>query len=96
MCGNFAEYQIDLESFINEIVLPDCPPPIFALAQSMGATVLLRAAHAGTALVRSHGVAGADDRRFPACAGRAATRTLVRTMRLMGLGASMFRAATHR
>ena len=47
---NFAEYQIDLESFINEIVLPDCPPPIFALAQSMGATVLLRAAHAGIRL----------------------------------------------
>ena len=68
---NFAEYQIDLESFINEIVLPDCPPPIFALAQSMGATVLLRAAHAGHSLVRSHGVAGADDRAARACAGRA-------------------------
>ena len=46
---NFAEYQIDLDSFINQIVLPDCPPPIFALAQSMGATILLRAAHAGGA-----------------------------------------------
>src|SRR5437764_1482767 len=44
---NFAQYQIDLESFINEIVLPDCPPPLFALGQSMGATILLRAAHAG-------------------------------------------------
>src|SRR6266536_1922716 len=44
---NFAQYQIDLETFINEIVLPDCPPPLFALGQSMGATILLRAAHAG-------------------------------------------------
>ena len=31
----------------SEIVLPDCPPPHFALGHSMGATVLLRAAHRG-------------------------------------------------
>ena len=43
----FAQYQIDLESFINEVVLPDCPPPVFALAHSMGASILLRAARAG-------------------------------------------------
>jgi lysophospholipase len=28
-------------------VLPDCPPPHFALAHSMGAAVMLRVAHAG-------------------------------------------------
>ncbi len=44
---SFSEYQIDLDCFIKEIVLPDCPSPIFALAHAMGATVLLRAAHAG-------------------------------------------------
>src|ERR1700751_603868 len=44
---NFAQYQIDLESFINESVLPDCPPPLFALGQSMGATILLHVAYAG-------------------------------------------------
>src|SRR5207244_10368580 len=44
---NFSQYQIDLETFINEVVLPDCPPPLFALGQSMGATILLRAAYAG-------------------------------------------------
>jgi lysophospholipase len=43
----FADYQLDLEAFINEVVLPDCPPPHFALAHSMGATVLLRAAREG-------------------------------------------------
>src|SRR5436190_3816813 len=36
---SFAQYQTDLETFINEIVLPDCPPPVFALAHSMGATI---------------------------------------------------------
>src|SRR5262249_24814744 len=36
---SFSQYQIDLEAFINEVVLPDCPPPLFALGQSMGATI---------------------------------------------------------
>ena len=29
---------------MTQIVLPDCPPPYFALAHSMGANILLRAA----------------------------------------------------
>jgi lysophospholipase len=32
---------------MREIVLPDCPPPIFALGHSTGATILIRAAHRG-------------------------------------------------
>jgi lysophospholipase len=44
---SFAKYDIDLATFIHEVVLPDCPPPVFALAHSMGATVLLRAAYQG-------------------------------------------------
>jgi lysophospholipase len=32
---------------MREVVLPDCPPPIFALGHSTGATVLIRAAHKG-------------------------------------------------
>jgi lysophospholipase len=84
---NFSQYQIDLETFINEVVLPDCPPPIFALAQSMGATILLRAAHAGCrwfdrTVLLSPMIALPGMRRL------APTRNLVRTMRLMGLGAS--------
>jgi len=43
----FSDYQLDLDAFVNEVVLPDCPPPHFALAHSMGATVLLRAARQG-------------------------------------------------
>src|ERR1700741_1230698 len=26
---SFAEYGIDLDAFVNEVVLPDCPPPYF-------------------------------------------------------------------
>ena len=42
--SDFSEYEIDLETFMKEVVLPDCPPPFFALGHSMGASVLLRAA----------------------------------------------------
>ncbi len=59
---NFAQYQIDLESFINEIVLPDCPPPLFALGQSMGATILLHAAYAGHRWFDRMVLLGADGR----------------------------------
>jgi lysophospholipase len=45
--ANFSEYDTDLETFMREVVLPDCPPPLFALANSMGATVMLRAAAKG-------------------------------------------------
>ena len=44
---DFADYEIDVETFVQQIVLPDCPPPYFALAHSMGGAVMLRIAHAG-------------------------------------------------
>jgi lysophospholipase len=43
--GSFSEYQLDLDAFMKQIVLPDCPPPYFALAHSMGAANVLRAIH---------------------------------------------------
>jgi len=45
--GSFAEYMTDLETFMKEVVLPDCPPPLFALGHSMGASVLIQAAAKG-------------------------------------------------
>ena len=44
---DFSEYDSDLETFMREIVLPDCPPPLFAIGHSTGATVLIRAAYRG-------------------------------------------------
>jgi lysophospholipase len=44
---NFDEYAIDLTTFMREVVLPDCPPPLFALGHSMGASVLLRSVWQG-------------------------------------------------
>ena len=45
--GSFARYDIDLDTFMREIVLPDCPPPYFALCHSTGSAVLMRAAARG-------------------------------------------------
>jgi lysophospholipase len=81
---NFSQYQIDLETFISEVVLPDCPPPVFALAHSMGATILLRAAHAGYRWF-DRAVLLAPMIALPGLRRLAATRIMVSTMRLMGL-----------
>src|ERR1700694_378767 len=82
---SFSQYQIDLESFIHEVVLPDCPPPVFALAHSMGATILLRAAYAGHRWF-DRMVLLAPMIALPGMRRMRATRTLVKALRLMGLG----------
>jgi lysophospholipase len=40
---DYADYDRDFDAFMRELVLPDCPPPYFALAHSMGALECLRA-----------------------------------------------------
>lgn len=41
---SFSRYEDDLALFMSDVVLPDCPPPYFALGHSMAAAVLLNAA----------------------------------------------------
>ena len=41
---SFVEYDRDLDAFMEQVVLPDCPPPHYALAHSTGGLVCLRAA----------------------------------------------------
>jgi lysophospholipase len=82
---SFAQYLIDLETFINEVVLPDCPPPLFALAHSMGATVLLRAAYAGHRWF-DRMVLLAPMIALPGMRRSLGTRVSIRMLRLMGLG----------
>ncbi|HML13351.1 MAG TPA: alpha/beta hydrolase [Xanthobacteraceae bacterium] len=82
---SFADYDTDLETFVKEIVLPDCPPPLFALGHSMGGVVLLRAAHRGRRWF-DRMVLSAP---MIALAGRAASRgakITARTLRYLGLG----------
>lgn len=39
--NRFDDYGRDLQAFVKRHVLPDCPPPYFALAHSMGGLILL-------------------------------------------------------
>lgn len=39
---SFAHFDADVSTFMREIVLPDCPPPYFCLAHSMGGHLVLR------------------------------------------------------
>ncbi|WP_018181410.1 alpha/beta fold hydrolase [Kaistia granuli] len=41
---DFSEYERDLEAFMQQVALPDCPPPYFGLAHSTGGLVCLRVA----------------------------------------------------
>jgi lysophospholipase len=41
---NFAQHDADVRTFMSEIVLPDCPPPFYCLAHSMGGHLVLRLA----------------------------------------------------
>jgi len=84
---DFDDYGIDLEIFLREIVLPDCPPPFFALAHSMGATVLLRAAYQGHRWF-DRMVLLAPMIALPGMRRTMATRVAVKIMRLLGLGGS--------
>ncbi len=45
---NFNEYATDLGAIMEQVVLPDCPPPFFALGHSMGGAIAIRACHDGS------------------------------------------------
>jgi lysophospholipase len=44
---SFAAYDRDLETFMQQVALPDCPPPHYALAHSTGGLICLRGVHSG-------------------------------------------------
>jgi lysophospholipase len=84
--GDFSEYDTDLETFMREIVLPDCPPPLFALGHSTGASVLIRAAYRGRRWFDRMVLTAP----LIALAGRGsspAASIMVRAMRMAGFGA---------
>ena len=83
---SFAKYVIDLETFMQEIVLPDCPPPFFALANSMGASIMMRAATGRRWFDRM--VLCAPMIRLANIPLLPAVPAVVRTMRALGFGNS--------
>jgi lysophospholipase len=84
---DFAEYESDVEAFMREIVLPDCPPPHYAIAHSMGATVLLRMSYKGQRwfdrIVMSAPMIGLSTKTYPRFAQPA-----MKIMRALGMGSS--------
>jgi lysophospholipase len=83
--GSFFEFDTDLETFMRDVVLPDCPPPFFGLGHSMGAVVLIRAVRNGhrwfDRVVLSAPMLGIAFVSSMAIAG-----TIVRVLRSAGLG----------
>jgi lysophospholipase len=82
---DFSDFEIDVEAFVQQVVLPDCPPPYFALAHSMGGAVMLRIAHAGKRWF-DRMVLSAPMIDLPGRATSFPARALVRVLRLAGQG----------
>jgi lysophospholipase len=82
---DFSDYEVDVETFVQQVVLPDCPPPHYALAHSMGGAVMLRVAHAGKRWF-DRMVLSAPMIDLPGGRTGLAARLLLRVMRLAGQG----------
>jgi len=85
--GDFAEYEIDVEEFMNQVVLPDCPPPIFAIGHSMGGAVIMRVARQGSRWF-DRIVLSTPMIRLAGARGSAHYKIAVRAMRLAGFGSA--------
>jgi lysophospholipase len=80
---DFSEFEADVDAFMHQVVLPNCPQPYFALAHSMGGGALVRVAHSGkqkferyvlsSPMIDLHGLNGSW-----------AARVLARALRLAG------------
>jgi lysophospholipase len=81
----FSDFEIDVAAFVEQIVLPDCPPPYYALAHSMGGAVMLRVARSGKRWF-DRIVLSAPMIDLPGLATKLPTRILVRALRLAGMG----------
>src|SRR6266851_4163886 len=82
---DFSDFEVDVETFVQQVVLPDCPPPHFALAHSMGGAVMLRVAHAGKRWF-DRMVLTAPMIDLPGHRTGFAARALLRILRLTGQG----------
>jgi lysophospholipase len=83
--GDFSEYETDVATFMNEVVLPDCPPPLFAVAHSMGGTVMMRIARQGLRWF-DRIVLSAPMIRLSRANGSRFSKAVVKGMRFAGMG----------
>ncbi|MES2907366.1 MAG: alpha/beta hydrolase [Pseudomonadota bacterium] len=77
---SFADYVTDLKTFMEQIVLPECPPPYYVLAHSMGGLVLFLAEpllrNSFERMVFTSPLFGLGPMYHPVGAARAATKIL--------------------
>jgi lysophospholipase len=83
---SFEEYEIDLETVVKDVLLPDCPPPYYGLGHSMGASILLRVANRHRWFDRI--VLSTPMFALPHAPWGALRRPIVQTLRLMGMGSA--------
>jgi lysophospholipase len=84
---NFSQYATDLGAFMEQVVLPDCPPPYFALGHSMGGANVIASCHDGSRwferIVLSAPMIALRPSRLTSIAG-----PVTRAMRLLGRGSA--------
>jgi lysophospholipase len=85
--GDFSEYERDVEALMTNVVLPDCPPPIFAIGHSMGGTVMMRVARQGSRWF-DRVVLSAPMIRLSGKRNAVPARITIRAMRLIGMGSA--------
>jgi lysophospholipase len=82
---DFSEYDADLDAFMKHIVLPDCPPPFFALGHSMGAAILTRALAKGRRWF-DRSVLASPMLALQVPGSLRTAKTIARSMQLLGMG----------
>jgi lysophospholipase len=85
--GDFSEYELDLDVFMTQVVLPDCPPPLFAIGHSMGGAVMMRIARAGSRWF-DRIVLSTPMLALAGVRGSAVLKATTRLMRYAGMGTS--------
>ena len=85
--SDFSDYEDDLETFMKEVVLPDCPPPLFAIGHSMGGTIMMRLARQGSRWF-DRIVLSAPMIRLGGARNSGAARITARVMRYAGMGSA--------
>jgi lysophospholipase len=82
---DFSEFEADVDAFMRQVVLPNCPQPYFALAHSMGGGALVRVAHSGKQKFERY-VFSSPMIDLAGFGGSFAARVLARALRLAGRG----------
>ena len=85
--GDFSEYELDVEAFMNDVVLPDCPPPLFAVGHSMGGSVMMRIARQGRRWF-DRVVLSAPMIELEGLRGSFVSKNVAKAMRYAGMGSS--------